>query len=261
MRYVLEHKNEAERLETQAKIPQYSIKSEMSRLKIKDGARVLDAGCGTGVLSRYVHDTYSNIDVDGFDYSELRVAEAKKRIKGTHYKVNFFQDNIEAMQAFSESYDVIVSRYVIEHLANPKAAIHEMARLLKPGGILYIIDFDGIFINLHSENKRFNFLLDKIKAGFKSDLYIGRKLPAYFYEAGLENIEYDVSAVQFKGEDAELEYSNNRQRCLNCHKEFSRILDSSDLADEFNHLYLQESIHPGGVLFYNKFIVSGMKKS
>ena len=95
MRYVLEHKDEAERLEYQATIPQYSIKEETKKLKIKKGAKVLDAGCGTGLLSRYIFDTYSNINVDAFDYSELRVAEAKKRIKGTDYKINFFQDNIQ----------------------------------------------------------------------------------------------------------------------------------------------------------------------
>lgn len=260
MRYVLEHKDEAERLEYQATIPQYSIKDETKKLKIKSGSKVLDAGCGTGLLSRYVQDTYPNISIDAFDYSELRVAEAKKRIKGTSYKINFFQDNIESMGLASETYDVIVSRYVIEHLPNPKTAIIEMARLLKPGGMLYIIDLDGIFINLHSENKRFNFLLEKIKAGFKSDLYIGRKLPSYFNEAGLTNIDYDVTAVQFKGEDAELEYSNNRQRCINCHQEFSRILGSSELADEFNALYMEESVKPGSVLFFNKFVVSGIKK-
>lgn len=261
MRYVLEHKDEAERLEYQATIPQYSIKDETKNLKIKEGSKVLDAGCGTGLLSRYVQSNYLNITVDAFDYSEIRVAEAKKRSKGIPYKkINFFQDNIEAMSVASETYDVIVSRYVIEHLPNPKKAIIEMARLLKPGGTLYIIDLDGIFINLHSENKRFNFLLDKIKEGFKSDLYIGRKLPAYFHEAGLTDIDYDVTAVQFKGEDAQLEYSNNRQRCINCHQEFSRILGSSELADEFNTLYMEESVKPGSVLFFNKFVVSGKKK-
>lgn len=260
MRYVLEHQDEAERLEYQATIPQYSIRNETQRLHIKSGSKVLDAGCGTGLLSRYIYDSYSSLTIDAFDYSELRVAEAKKRIKGSPYKINFFQDNIQQMSLPDKTYDVIVSRYVIEHLPEPKLAIHEMARLLKPGGMLYIIDLDGIFVNLHSENKRFNELLDKIKAGFKSDLFIGRKLPAYFHEAGLKDIDYDVSAVQFKGKDAELEYSNNLQRCINCHAEFSSILGSKELADEFNTLYMQESVKPENVLFFNKFIVSGIKR-
>lgn len=260
MRYVLEHKDEAERLEAQAKIPQYSISDETSKLQIAAGSKVLDAGCGTGVLTRYIHDNFPAIDIEGFDYSPVRVDEAQKRIANSPYKINFFQDNIQQMSRPDESYDVIVSRYVIEHLENPKLAIKEMARLLKPGGMLYIIDFDGIFINLYSSNDRFNFLLEKIKASFKSDLYIGRKLPSYFHDAGLVDIDFDVSAVQFKGNDAELEFINNRQRCMNCHEEFSRVLGSKDLADEFNKLYLEESIKTGSVLFYNKFIVTGIKR-
>lgn len=260
MRYVLEHKDEAERLEYQAKIPQYSIAEETSKLQIKAGSKVLDAGCGTGVLTRFIYDKFPGIALEGFDYSPVRVEEAKKRVANSPYDIHFFQDNIQSMSKENASYDVIVSRYVIEHLESPKLAIKEMVRLLKPGGMLYIIDFDGIFINLHSSNERFNYLLEKIKAGFKSDLFVGRKLPSYFHDAGLVDIDYDVSAVQFKGSDAELEYINNKQRCMNCHEEFSRVLGSKELADEFNKLYLEESLRPGSVLFYNKFIVTGLKK-
>nr|BDT28419.1 class I SAM-dependent methyltransferase [Bacteriovorax sp. HI3] len=259
MRYVLEHQDEADRLEFQATIPQYSIKDETATLDIPKNAKVLDAGCGTGVLARYVKHQFPDAEVHGFDYSELRVSEANKRNKETHNKITFFHDNIEKLDIPENSYDVVVSRYVIEHLPNPQAAIKELYRVLKPGGKLFIIDFDGIFINLFSTNARFNELLEQIKSGFKSDLYVGRKLPAYFHQAGFKNIDYDVTAVQFKGENAEMEYENNHKRCLNCQVEFARILGSEKLAEEFAALYLKESIKPGSVLFYNKFIVSGIK--
>lgn len=259
MRYVLEHASEADRLEFQATIPQYSIKDEIKSLKLKSGDHVLDAGCGTGVLARELKETFKDITVEGLDYSEVRIAQAKKHNKNTHHKIHFFQDNIEQLSILDNTYDAVVSRYVLEHLPNPSVAIAELYRILKPGGQLYIIDFDGIFINLYSDNSRFNFLLEQIKAGFKSDLYIGRKLPSYFHNVGFKNIEYDVTAVQFKGVDAELEYENNKKRCAHCKEAFEKILGTKDLADEFINLYLEESTRPGRVLFYNKFIVTGRK--
>lgn len=89
---------------------------------------------------------------------------------------------------------------------------------------------------------------------------LGENYPLIFMMLALVDIDFDVSAVQFKGNDAELEYINNKQRCMNCSEEFSRILGSKDMANEFNHLYLEESIKSGSVLFYNKFIVKGFKK-
>lgn len=260
MKYILENKNEARRLEAQASIPQYSLDNELRSLELPKGSHVLDAGCGTGVLSRYILDHYSEVTVHALDYSEIRLAEAKKLgKKGNYNEIIFDQGNIEDLKIPDHMFDVVVSRYVIEHLEHPAKAICELFRVLKPGGLLYVIDFDGIFVSLHSPHERFNLLLEKIKAGIRSDLYIGRKLPMYFKAAGFRDIDYQISAIQFKGDPAYQEFLNNQQRCANCHEEFTRILGSAKLADEFTQLYLEESTKEGNALFYNKFIVQGLK--
>ena len=54
MSYALENITEAERLEFQAKIENYSIQKELSYLDLSNTSNVLDLGCGTGLLSREI---------------------------------------------------------------------------------------------------------------------------------------------------------------------------------------------------------------
>jgi tRNA A58 N-methylase Trm61 len=54
MGYELEHHTEFDRLEKQATIATYDYRSELSGLQIENGAVILDAGCGSGVVSRYL---------------------------------------------------------------------------------------------------------------------------------------------------------------------------------------------------------------
>jgi ubiquinone/menaquinone biosynthesis C-methylase UbiE len=97
--------------------------------------RVLDVGCGPGVMTEVVLERGGVFD--GVDLSPEMVSEAKEKfghLPGVHFAVG----NIEAIDATDNSYDQLICMAVIEYLKTADPALAEMARVLKPGGIAII---------------------------------------------------------------------------------------------------------------------------
>lgn len=256
--YILDHKDESFRLEWQSRLKHYNLEEELKNLKLNENETLLDAGCGTGVVGRYLSKGQKLQRIDGCDFSELRINEAKKLVQDCS-NFNFFTTNLENIDMPDESYNTVVSRYVFEHLESPLKVAKELYRLTKKGGQIYLIDLDGIFINLFTTNEKLNSMLLELKNGLSFDLEIGRKLPAYLSWAGFKNIEWDMQVCSFKAEELKHEAFNSKERCIFCRPIFEKIFKSSKRADEFIEMYLNEMTNPENVLFHNKFIVSGKK--
>ncbi len=95
--------------------------------------KILDVGSGTGVfIKRLLKHTNQ---VDCLDLSQENLASIKK----SHPSVGIIHGNCESLPQIENSmYDRILCSGVIEHFRNPKAALGELIRILKPGGVLYI---------------------------------------------------------------------------------------------------------------------------
>jgi SAM-dependent methyltransferase len=93
-------------------------------------ARVLDAGCGTGaLLSRLGKER--NTTVYGIDLA--REALAFSRGRGRRGLV---QADLTALPFRSDSFDIVTALDVVEHVADDVAALAEIRRVLRPGGVL-----------------------------------------------------------------------------------------------------------------------------
>lgn len=87
--------------------------------------RILDIGCGTGNYTSLF--AINNNNVIGLDINDFRKEKYKKKFKFTKYKGNEFPFR-------KNSFDVIVSFDVIEHVEDDEGFIQEMYRVLKKGG-------------------------------------------------------------------------------------------------------------------------------
>lgn len=134
MPYVMEDIREAERLEEQARNKGYLISDELADLRLSPGARVLDAGCGTGLVARYLYKHYRGLTVEGCDASELRLEQAKTLATKDRAPVRYFVSQVQAIDAPPSQYDAVVCRYVFEHIQNHQAAANEFFRVIKPDG-------------------------------------------------------------------------------------------------------------------------------
>ena len=96
--------------------------------------KILDIGSGTGFLSLILAEM--GYDVVGVDISEEMLENAKKKTVDRGVKLEFKLGDAEALPFKSGFFDAIVNKAVLWTLPNPKKALVEWKRVLKPGGKL-----------------------------------------------------------------------------------------------------------------------------
>ena len=107
----------------------------LNQAKIFDGARVLDVGCGTGTILHRMSQTCA-IEGFGIDIEENMIAEAQHKCPQMTFGVTRCDNTLFD----SESFDVMTACMAYHHFDNKDGFVKEAARLLKPGGMLYICD-------------------------------------------------------------------------------------------------------------------------
>lgn len=95
--------------------------------------KVLDVGCGAGAFTAALKLYRSDLSLVGLDFSQRCIQMAKQK----HKEIKFVQGNVDQMPFKNESFDAVVSNHLLEHLDEPKAAVVEIYRVLKPKGVFY----------------------------------------------------------------------------------------------------------------------------
>lgn len=112
---------------------------------VKPGDRVLDVGCGTGSLT-LTAQSYAgpNGKAFGIDAAPEMIEVAKKKASRSRPEVVFDLGLIEELDFPDESFDIVISRLAIHHLPDDlkRKGFAEILRVLKPGGRLFIADFN-----------------------------------------------------------------------------------------------------------------------
>lgn len=101
-----------------------------------EGKRVLDVGCGGGILSEGMAER--GAQVTGIDLSEKALKVAKLHLLESGRQVNYQYISAEDHAAAQpESYDVVTCMEMLEHVPDPASTIAACTRLAKPGGWLF----------------------------------------------------------------------------------------------------------------------------
>ncbi|HEX8558985.1 MAG TPA: class I SAM-dependent methyltransferase [Pyrinomonadaceae bacterium] len=112
-------------------------------LPLAAGARVLDAGCGTGLLTLAflrVHRrpaSVASIDLSLRSLQTARSAVERQR-PGARLRVSFARSNALALPFADETFDLVMTSGVLEYLPL-REGLREMARVLAPGGLLFFV--------------------------------------------------------------------------------------------------------------------------
>ena len=114
-------------------------------LRASDGESILDLGSGPGFLAcELAQEVGATGRIVAVDISADMNSIASKRIEaaGLGARVDILEGDATALAFADATFDAAVSMQVIEYLAEPDVALHQLVRVLRPGGRLVIIDTD-----------------------------------------------------------------------------------------------------------------------
>lgn len=114
--------------------------ADVAGASLADGARVLDAGTGTGRVPITIAENRPGLQVEGLDLSPDMVAFAR-RSAGMGTAVTFTVGDVADLPYPDRTFDLIVSTMSQHHWADVPAGMRELSRVLRPDGQLWIYDF------------------------------------------------------------------------------------------------------------------------
>lgn len=124
------------------------IERELSKV----GGRVLDVGCGNGILTRTLYESAPQLEFWGIDKSKRQIAKAKSYAAHIHYKVA----NAEKLPFAANYFNAVVCFEVLEHVDSIAKVMGEVNRVLKKGGIFYLTTpLEGDTKNLYGMLNKF----------------------------------------------------------------------------------------------------------
>lgn len=108
---------------------------------LDSGASLLDVGAGPGTISVDLASRVGDVTVTEIGESELALSRALADELGVS-NLDFSVQDVHALTFADDSFDVVHAHQVLQHVADPVAALREMARVTKPGGIVAARDAD-----------------------------------------------------------------------------------------------------------------------
>jgi SAM-dependent methyltransferase len=127
----------------------YFLRFNHSRLGLREGMNVLDAGIGTGFLTiNLLKDSLIPLSITGLDFSVGMFVGLKRRLKrlGLDEYVKLQVGDMRQMPFPDGSFDLVVSSAAIEYLPEVADGISEFGRVLRPGGRLLLITTRNSFM-------------------------------------------------------------------------------------------------------------------
>ena len=111
---------------------EYKIKNDNQPLK---GLRILDIGCGGGLLSEPMAKL--GAEVTGIDASYKNIEVAKHHLKKSKLKIKYYNASPENLK-IKKKFDIILNMEIVEHVDDVEMFIKESSKFLRKSGVMFI---------------------------------------------------------------------------------------------------------------------------
>ena len=152
---------------------------------IKPSDYVLECACGTGAISVYIAPKCKKLMATDFAHGMLKQASRKC---AKYKNVTFRKADIMTIKCRDNRFDKVVAGNVIHLLPNPEKAMHELERVVKPGGKIIIPTYINMSKGTGTVAVKFLTLLG---ADFKKQFDL-KSYKKFFEDMGYKDVEYHV---------------------------------------------------------------------
>jgi ubiquinone/menaquinone biosynthesis C-methylase UbiE len=162
---------------------------------IHPGDRILDIGCGAGTITAGLAAAAAPGRLCAVDLSAEALTQARSAL-AAHSTVDFAVADVHALQFAAGSFDVVHAHQVLQHVTDPVAALREMRRVCRPGGVVGARDGDYAAMTWYPEEPALDEWLDlyrRIARANGGEPDAGRRLKAWAIAAGFESVTAGAS--------------------------------------------------------------------
>jgi len=163
------------------------------------GSRVLEAGCGVGAQTVTLARNSPRALITSVDISQDSVIQAQEAVRATGLaNVQFQQGDIFALPFGPDTFDHVFVCFVLEHLAQPVAALKALKNHLRPGGTITVIEGDHGSAYFHPDSESAHRAIQcqvELQRRAGGNAMIGRELYPLLRNAGYDSIHVSPRMV------------------------------------------------------------------
>jgi ubiquinone/menaquinone biosynthesis C-methylase UbiE len=171
----------------------------VERYGLPAGARVLDAGCGTGEITRRLAERFDGAQVLGVDVLAPHLELARRDAAHLGERVRFEERSVYALGLPSASFDLVVCRHVLQAIPRPADVMRELLRVTRPGGVMHLIVEDYGMLCFESRTRDANAFWARVPSAYGAatgtDVYVGRHAYGHLRRLGLRDVRVDYVVV------------------------------------------------------------------
>jgi ubiquinone/menaquinone biosynthesis C-methylase UbiE len=169
--------------------------------RLAPDAAVLDIGSGPGTITLDLASRVTSGHVIGIDQAPEAVQAAQRAAREQDaVQVEFRVGDVYALDFPADTFDVVHAHQVLQHLSDPVAALRQMRRVCKPGGLVAARDADYSAMTWYPSSSGLTQWLDLYRQLARSNAAepdAGRRLRSWALEAGFEDVTSSASVWCF----------------------------------------------------------------